>query len=94
MKARQCLAGFLTAAMLASLAPSALAAEEPSVLIQTEVAQADTAAEEHPAPAMVYGPGGINWNLNIIVTCTNDLAAHKGGNSVTMKNNFLRTPGV
>ena len=101
MKARQCLAGILTAAMLASLAPSALAAEEPSVpdeepsvLIQTEVAQADTAAEEHPAPAMVYGPGGINWNLNIIVTCTNDLAAHKGGNSVTMKNNFLRTPGV
>ena len=65
MKARQCLAGILTAAMLASLAPSALAAEEPpvpdeepSVLIQTEVAQADTAAEEHPAPAMVYGLGG------------------------------------
>ena len=43
---------------------------------------------EQPAlPDYVYGPGGVNWKLDVTYVCSNDSATHKGGK--TEHNNFL-----
>ena len=43
---------------------------------------------EQPAlPDYVYGPGGVNWKLDVTYVCSNDSATHKGGK--TEHKNFL-----
>lgn len=50
-----------------------------------DVEEPDTPPEFGP----VWGPTGENWGISLTLTCTNDAAAHKGGNSDSGKKNFI-----
>lgn len=45
--------------------------------------------EDPPELGSVYGPNGESLAIELTLTCTNEMAAHKGGNSKTSSKNFL-----
>ena len=63
-----------------------------SFIMVTKKAQEPAEPQKPEAPTAgtsIWGKGGENWKLDIVSTCTNPDAAHKGGNTVTEHKNFI-----
>lgn len=63
-----------------------------SFIMVTKKAQEPAEPQKPEAPTAgtsIYGKGGENWKLDVVSTCTNPDAAHKGGNTVTEHKNFI-----
>ncbi len=63
-----------------------------SFIMVTKKAQEPEEPQRPEAPTAgtsIWGKGGENWKLDIVSTCTNPDAAHKGGNSDTEHKNFI-----
>lgn len=63
-----------------------------SFIMVTKKAQEPAEPQKPEAPTAgtsIWGKGGENWKLDVVSTCTNPDAAHKGGNTVTEHKNFI-----
>ena len=63
-----------------------------SFIMVTKKAQEPEEPQKPEAPTAgtsIWGKGGENWKLDVVSTCTNPDAAHKGGNTVTEHKNFI-----
>ena len=63
-----------------------------SFIMVTKKAQEPEGPQKPEAPTAgtsIWGKGGENGKLDVVSTCTNPDAAHKGGNTVTEHKNFI-----
>ena len=63
-----------------------------SFIMVTKKAQGPEEPQKPEAPTAgtsIWGKGGENGKLDVVSTCTNPDAAHKGGNTVTEHKNFI-----
>lgn len=63
-----------------------------SFIMVTKKAQGPEEPQKPEAPTAgtsICGKGGENWKLDVVSTCTNPDAAHKGGNTDTEHKNFI-----